>query len=54
MAFIYAGQALRLIDEHKVGEKHRTKAKIARVIAAVFTLLWAAAIICLITVALTG
>lgn len=53
LAFIYANQALRLIDENQVGEKHRGKAKLARAIAAAFTALWAAVIICFISFAIS-
>lgn len=54
LAFVYAGQALRLIDEHGVGEQHRGKAKAARIISGVFTLLWVAAVVCIVAVAIAG
>jgi hypothetical protein len=40
LAFVYANQALRLIEEHGVGDQYRRKARIAKVVAAVVTLLW--------------
>ena len=54
LAFVYASQALRLIDQHGVGEQHRGKARAARAIAAVATLLWVVAIGCIVSVALSG
>jgi hypothetical protein len=42
LAFIRAGQALRLIDEHKVGERYRGTANTARVVAVVVFLAYAA------------
>lgn len=39
LAFVYASQALRLIDEHKLGERYRNQANLARIIAVgVFTI----------------
>ena len=49
LAIVYANQAIKLIDEHEVGEEHRGKAKTARVIASVATALWVAAAICLLS-----
>lgn len=49
LAIVYASQAIKLIDEHHVGEQHRNKANTARWIAIIFTTLWAAAIICLVS-----
>jgi hypothetical protein len=46
LAFVHANQALGLIDEHHVGEQYRNKAKLARAIAAIATLIWLAAILC--------
>jgi hypothetical protein len=46
LAIVYASQALKLIDEHQVGEQHRSKAKTARTLAIIFTVLWGVAIIC--------
>jgi hypothetical protein len=54
LAFVYAGQALRLMDEHGVGEQHRGKAKAARIIAGAFTLLWVAAVVCIVSMVLAG
>lgn len=54
LAIVYANQALRLIDENRVGEQHRNKAKTARVIAIVATLLWVVAIICFASVMFAG
>ncbi len=54
LAFMYASQALRLIDEHGVGEQHRSKAKSARTLAGVFSLLWfGGAVLCVVLVMLT-
>jgi hypothetical protein len=49
LAIIYSNQAIKLIDENRVGEQHRSKAKLARVIASVATLLWVIAIACYAT-----
>ena len=40
LAFIYAGQALRLIDEHHVGEQHRAKARTARTLAVIVSVFY--------------
>jgi len=37
-AFIYANQALKLIDENNMGEQYRSRAKMARIIASVVAL----------------
>ena len=47
-AFIYANQALKLIDENSVGEQYRDRAKMARIIASVAILL--SIIACLILI----
>jgi hypothetical protein len=44
LAVVYANQALSLIDEHGVGVQYCGKAKAARVIAGVVTILWILAI----------
>lgn len=54
LAFVYASQALRLIDEHGIGEQHRRKAQAARVVAAVATLLWVVSLGCIVSMALMG
>ena len=46
LAFIYAGQALKLIDQHGVGEEHRRNAVVARAIAGVATAVWAGIFFC--------
>ena len=54
LAIVYANQALNLIDENRVGEQYRSKARTARTLAIVFTVLWAVAIICFISVMFAG
>jgi len=54
LAFIYAGQALKLIEEHGVGEQHQGKAKTARVIAGVATLLWVVVVAGILLVIFVG
>ena len=54
LAFVYASQALRLIDEHGIGEQHRRKAQAARVVAGVLTLLWVGAVVCIAATLLTS
>jgi len=54
LAIIYANQALKLIDEHGVGEEYRKKTITARSIALIATLLWGVAVICLISVLMMG
>jgi len=54
LAIIYANQALKLIDEHGIGEQHRGKAKTARIIAGIATAFWIIAVLCFITVMLIG
>lgn len=52
LAIIYANQAIKLIDEHGIGEEHRNKAKTARVIAIVPLALGGAAVVCIVSSAL--
>jgi len=40
LAYIRAGQALQMIDEHHVGENYRSFAKLARIIILVATLIF--------------
>lgn len=54
LAIVYANQAIKLIDENHVGEQHRSKAKTARTLAIVFTVLWVVVIICFGSVMFTG
>ncbi|MFN2235760.1 MAG: hypothetical protein ACK2U1_16160 [Anaerolineales bacterium] len=54
LAFVYANQALKLIDENNIGEQYRGKAKTARIIAGVATLLWIVAVLCFISVLFPG
>ena len=54
LAIVYANQGLKLIDEHHVGEQYRSKAKTARTLAIVFTVLWVVAIICFASVMFAG
>ncbi len=54
LAFIRSGQALHLIDEHKVGERYRNTAKLARILAAVIFLLWLGVIAIIALTALAG
>ena len=54
LAIVYANQALKLIDENRVGEQYRSKAKTARTLAIVFTALWVVAIICFASVMFGG
>ena len=49
LAFIRSGQALKMIDEHKVGEHYRKTAKAARILAAVILLFWAAIAVCVLS-----
>lgn len=53
LAFIYASQAIKLINEHGVGEQYRGKAKTARVIAGAATLLWIMGAFCFASVLFT-
>jgi hypothetical protein len=50
LAYIYANQALKLIEEHGIGEQYKSKAKTARGLALGFTSLWVVAILCVIFV----
>jgi hypothetical protein len=54
LAIVYANQALKLIDENHIGEQHRNKAQIARVLAIVFAALWVIGIICFASVMYIG
>lgn len=54
LAWIYANQALKLIDEHQTGEQYRSKANIARVIGALTVLFWLAVCGCLLTFSVMG
>jgi hypothetical protein len=54
LAFTRAGQALRLIEEHKVGERYRNTAKLARILAAVILLLWLGVIALIVLVSFVG
>jgi hypothetical protein len=40
LAFVRAGQALRLIEEQGVGEEHRNTARLARVLAVAIVLFY--------------
>ncbi len=40
LAIHYANQALNMIDENHIGEQHRSKAKNARTLAIIVTVLW--------------
>jgi len=51
LAFFYANQAIRLINENQVGEYYRKRAETARVIAGIFVLLWSVAFIYLVSMA---
>lgn len=42
LAFLRAQQAMRMIDEHQVGEKHRSTAKLARTLAVIIFLFYSA------------
>lgn len=44
LAFIYASQALKLIDEYDFGKEYRGKAKAAQLIAGIATISWVAII----------
>ena len=46
MAFVHANQAVNLIDEHGIGQQYRKKAKTARAIAGIATLLWVSVVFC--------
>ena len=45
LAYVRSNQALRLIEQHQVGQKHRGTAKAARILAAVIFLGWTALIV---------
>jgi hypothetical protein len=46
LALIYANQALKLIDQHGVGEEQRRNATVARAIAGVASVVWVGIVIC--------
>lgn len=50
LAFIYATQALRLIDQHQVGEQYRGRANTARLLAGLSALFWLVVVGCLVLV----
>lgn len=54
LAIIYASQALKLINENHVGEQHRSKAQIARIIAIIATFFWVVAVVCFASVMIAG
>ena len=54
LAFIYATQAIRLIDEQHVGEQYRGRANAARIISVLVFLFYAAIVACLAIVLLAG
>jgi len=54
LAFIRANQALRLIDEHQVGEQYRGTAKAARIIAPVIFLFYAGVAVLLLVLIMSG
>lgn len=54
LAWMYANQVLKLIDQHQTGQQYLSKAKTARALAAIATVLVLVAVICLLTLALTS
>lgn len=54
LAWSYANQALKLIDEHQAGEQYRTKANMARTLAIITVVLWTIGCICLLSLLLSG
>jgi hypothetical protein len=54
LAFICANQALRLTDEHQVGEQYRGTAQAARIIAPVIFLFYAAVVVLLFVLVMSG
>ena len=55
LAFIYANQALRLMEQNpEYWQAYNGRAKIARIIAALFALFWGAGIICFATLTLAA
>jgi len=54
LAYIRSGQALKMIDDIKVGERYRNTAKTARILSAVILLFWAAIAVCALAVGLSG
>lgn len=45
LAYIRAGQALELIENHGIGQKHQNNAKSARKIAVVVSVIWGLALL---------
>ncbi len=54
LAFIYATQALQLIQQHQVGERYRNNANIARVIAIVVVVFYGGIALCVLGPLLLG
>jgi len=54
LAFIRANQALRLIDEHQVGERYRGTAKAARIIASIIFLFFAVIAVGILVLGISG
>lgn len=54
LAFIYATQALRLIEKHKLGEVHRRTAYAARAIASVIFIIYAGLVSCFLIAVFTA
>jgi hypothetical protein len=54
LAFIRANQALRLIDKYQIGEQHRGKAKAARIIAPIIFLFYAAIVVIILAIGISG
>jgi hypothetical protein len=48
LAFIRSGQALKMIEQHGIGERHRRIAEIARALSAILLVAWASIAICLL------
>jgi hypothetical protein len=53
LAFIRSGQALKMIEQHGIGERHRRIAEIARALSAILLVAWASIAICLLLPLLT-
>ncbi|MCJ7583027.1 MAG: hypothetical protein MUP98_21120 [Candidatus Aminicenantes bacterium] len=54
LAIVYASQALKLINEHGIGEDYRKKAITSRGIAIVATILWGSIAICIASTLFMG
>jgi flagellar basal body-associated protein FliL len=54
LAYIRTTKALRMIEEHGVGERYRGAAKIVRVLSAAVLLFWIVVVICIVALALGG